>query len=541
MTRERSVLEKLSNLLGQTNVRPAREVDLIGQATTGVDRRVSAVAYPATHDQVVELVRLANREDIALYPVSTGNNWGYGSALPVTDDAVVVNLSRMDRVLDFDEELGLVKLEPGVTQAKLAAYLEHRGLEFLVPVTGAGPEASLIGNALERGYGLTPGTDHFGAVVRLRGVLGSGAPYEGPWGGAEGGDGFKWGIGPYLDGLFSQGNVGVVTSATIALARRPESSQAFVFEVEHDEALEATVAEVREVLRRVGALLGGINLMNRTRMLAMTLRNEKARGALSEHQVDEAAAAHGIAAWTGVGSLYGTARIARAARGEIRARLQRVARRVIFADKTTIRYARRVLSWAPSRTFVALRGKLERAEELVRVVEGRPSTVALPLARWRTPRPDHPGGLIWCAPLVPMRPSAARELTETVRRVTSDYGLDALVTMTTLSDRSFDCSIPLVFDGTSPTEAARARRCARVLHEELWSRGFFPYRVGTQDMSWLVGLWGQHASAVSAVKRALDPRGVIAPGRYGPAKTRKGAGENPVADLRSLYVGAGAD
>lgn len=475
-----------------------------------------AVVHPTSHEQVVELVRLANREVIALYPVSTGNNWGYGSSLPVTDDAVVVNLSRMDRVLELDQELGLVKLEPGVTQAKLAAYLEERGLDFLVPVTGAGPEASLLGNALERGYGLTPATDHFAALVRLRGVLGSGEAYDGPWGGAEGGEGFKWGIGPYLDGLFSQGNVGVVTSATLALARRPEATQAFVFEVEHEEALEATVVEVREVLRRVGALVGGINLMNRTRMLAMMPRPGKARAALSEREIEEAARGYGIAAWTGVGSLYGTPRLASAARDEIRTHLRRVARRVAFVDDPLMRRARRVLSWTPSRYFGALRAKLDRAEELLRIVDGRPSTVALPLARWRTPGTDGPGGLIWCAPLVPMRPEAARSLSDTVRRVTSEHGMDALITMTTLSERSFDCSIPLLFDGASDTEAARARRCARALHDELCHRGFFPYRVGTQDMPWLVDRWGQHASAVAAVKHALDPRGVIAPGRYAP-------------------------
>lgn len=172
MSRKAAILDKLSTLLGPAHVQMADDVDLVGRATTRVHRRVMAVVHPTSHEQVVELVRLANREVIALYPVSTGNNWGYGSSLPVTDDAVVVNLSRMDRVLELDQELGLVKLEPGVTQAKLAAYLEERGLDFLVPVTGAGPEASLLGNALERGYGLTPATDHFAALVRLRGVVG---------------------------------------------------------------------------------------------------------------------------------------------------------------------------------------------------------------------------------------------------------------------------------------------------------------------------------------------------------------------------------
>ena len=206
-------------------------------------------------------------------------------------------------------------------------------------------------------------------------------------------------------------------------------------------------------------------------------------------------------------------------------------------------YPRRLLWLAPSRSFGGLRAKFARAEELVKIVDGRPSPVALPLTRWRTPG-DHPGGLIWCAPLVPMRPSAARTLSDTVQRVASAHGMDPLVTMTTLSDRSFDCSIPLLFDGGSKSESARAHRCARELHDELWGHGYFPYRVGTHDMPWLVDRWGQHASVVAAVKRALDPRGVIAPGRYAPVErpTRSadesGAFRAAEAQARLHVVGA---
>jgi hypothetical protein len=84
----------------------------------------------------------------------------------------------LQQIVDFDAELGTVTLEPGVTQGMLAAFLERERQPFLVPVTGAGPTCSLVGNALERGYGITPFADHFGAVLSLEAVLPDGRVYR---------------------------------------------------------------------------------------------------------------------------------------------------------------------------------------------------------------------------------------------------------------------------------------------------------------------------------------------------------------------------
>ncbi len=107
-------------------------------------------------------MRIAQRQGIAIYPISTGRNWGYGTSLPAQDDCVILDLSRLQKIHHFDAELGVVTLEPGVTQGMLAAYLYAGNHPFMVPVTGAGPQCSLVGNALERGYGITPHTDHWG-------------------------------------------------------------------------------------------------------------------------------------------------------------------------------------------------------------------------------------------------------------------------------------------------------------------------------------------------------------------------------------------
>jgi 4-cresol dehydrogenase (hydroxylating) flavoprotein subunit len=105
-------------------------------------RKIYAALQPCSETDVIQIVRIANRCQVPLYTVSTGHNWGYGSALPVRDDCVIVDLSRMNRILDMDSELGLVTLEPGVTQKQLFDYLDSHHLDFFVPTTEPDPPAA---------------------------------------------------------------------------------------------------------------------------------------------------------------------------------------------------------------------------------------------------------------------------------------------------------------------------------------------------------------------------------------------------------------
>src|ERR1051326_5725039 len=67
----------------------------------------------------------------------------------------------MHRILEVNTELAYAVIEPGVTQQQMCDYLRSRNLPLWLDVTGAGPDASLVGNTLERGFGHSPAGDHF--------------------------------------------------------------------------------------------------------------------------------------------------------------------------------------------------------------------------------------------------------------------------------------------------------------------------------------------------------------------------------------------
>jgi FAD/FMN-containing dehydrogenase len=249
-----AAIQQWRALLGDANVLQGDAVQTYQHDTGAARRDIPAALRILDASILPEVMRITTRHQVCVQPISTGRNWGYGSALPARDGSVLLDLSPLQRILDFDAELGVVTLEPGVTQQMLDDYLQAGDHPFMVPVTGAGPGCSVLANALERGYGITPHADHFGAVTDLHAVLSDGSNYRSAMyeaGGAELARVFKWGIGPYSTGLFTQSGFGIVTRISIVLARRPACTKACLFALADDALLEPAVLALRELLGRL--------------------------------------------------------------------------------------------------------------------------------------------------------------------------------------------------------------------------------------------------------------------------------------------------
>ncbi|MBL8212527.1 MAG: FAD-binding oxidoreductase, partial [Bryobacterales bacterium] len=231
--------------------------------------QVPLVLRPQGREQVQECLRIANRFHIPVYPVSSGKNWGYGSGVPA-GDGVLLDLSALNRIVDFNEELAYVTVEPGVTQQQLFEFLRQRNSHLWMDATGASPSCSLIGNAMERGFGHTPYGDHFNYICGLEVVLPTGECIEtgfGRYPGAKATKVYRWGVGPSLDGLFSQSNFGIVTRMTIWLMPAPECFRAFFCRIDSDEALGDVVEAIRP-LRLDGTLRSAMHIANDYKVLS---------------------------------------------------------------------------------------------------------------------------------------------------------------------------------------------------------------------------------------------------------------------------------
>ena len=68
------------------------------------DRVPSAAVAPDGVEQVQATVRIANHFKIPIWTVSTGKNLAYGGAAPALSGSVVLDLKRMNRILEVNEK-----------------------------------------------------------------------------------------------------------------------------------------------------------------------------------------------------------------------------------------------------------------------------------------------------------------------------------------------------------------------------------------------------------------------------------------------------
>ena len=128
---------------------------------------------PMVWEQIQQILKVANDYKIPLWTISTGKNLAYGGAAPLLSGSVVLDLKRMNRILEVNEENAYALVEPGVSYFDLYRYIQDRGLKLWIdpPDPGWG---SPIGNSLERGGGRTPMRDHWAAHCGMEVVLANG-------------------------------------------------------------------------------------------------------------------------------------------------------------------------------------------------------------------------------------------------------------------------------------------------------------------------------------------------------------------------------
>ena len=306
------LLRALRDVVGLEQVRDDdTTLERYSRSTASRSTRALAVVTPSGAEEVADLVKVAQRHQVPLYPISTGKNWGYGDACPVSGGQVIVELSRMNRIIKVDPTLAYAVIEPGVTQKQLSDYLIEHKLDFWIDCTGAGPDTSFMGNILERGFGHSPYGNRLQHVAGMQVVLASGEVLDtgfGHYPNAKATHLFPYGVGPFLDGLFTQSNFGIVTRIGIWLMPKSECINHFFCTVDRHEDIGPVVDALRP-LRMNGTLRSIIHIGNDLRVISggTVYPREQAANAVPLPEPLRAALRDGagVGAWTVSGALYG--------------------------------------------------------------------------------------------------------------------------------------------------------------------------------------------------------------------------------------------
>lgn len=497
-----------------------------GRTTMPSGKAPACILLPETREEVRALVQTARRHGVPLHPISRGRNWGYGDACPPQEGAALVDLSGMARIIEINTDLGYAVVEPGVSQRQLYEALRREAPGFWVDCSAAGPEASVVGNALDRGFGHTPYGDHVRTTCGLEVVLSDGRVLctgFGHFPDARAAHVYPYGIGPILDGLFFQSNLGIVTRMGVWLYPEPQAFRFFHVRIDDESGLSAVVDTLRP-LRLRGQLNSAVHIGNDLRVLS-SLVPYPGNPPLSEDERRRLRRSHGLGAWNASGSLSGTRVQVREAARALR-RATRGLGKVTFVGDAKLALARRVaplierFGWGE-----VLARQLAALEPNYALLKGVPTQGALPGALWGTKAGpcsgiDNPldadAGLIWISPVAPLRGEDVSRLLDGVEPLFKEHGFDLPVTFTLLNERSLVGILNVVFDKTDAARTEAARQCYEAVLDRLLELGYPPYRTSPSGIS---RLWGEEDTfwqVTREIKDALDPDGVFAEGRYIP-------------------------
>src|SRR5581483_7318300 len=218
MSKANRIVSELAAIVGRDAVLAAPEDLLLYEYDGSVERaRPDAVVFPASTEEVAQLVRWANANQMPV--VARGAGTGLSGGAIAARGGLMIVTSRMKKILEIDIPNQRAKAQPGVVNLDLSLALEGTDY-YYSPDPSSQKACTLGGNVAENAggphtlaYGVT--TNH---VLGLEVVLPSGDILH------TGGS--TWDTPGYdLTGLFvgSEGTLGIVTAITVRLSRIPES------------------------------------------------------------------------------------------------------------------------------------------------------------------------------------------------------------------------------------------------------------------------------------------------------------------------------
>jgi (+)-pinoresinol hydroxylase len=488
----------------------------------------SAAVAPDGVEQVQAVVKIANRYKIPIYPVSTGKNLGYGGSAPVLSGSVVLDLKRMNRILEINERNAYALVEPGVSYFDLYRYIQEKGLKLWVDVPDPG-WGSPIGNSLDRGGGyLMPQyRNHFDSHCGMEVVLANGEVMRTGMGalpGSQTWQEYKSGFGPWIDGMFSQSNFGVVTKMGFWLMPEPDaylSGTVTVFR--HDDLiplvntlnyLENT--RVTNGMPDLASPLLGIPMLSefaarfdqgatpfdRPQDAELTALVAKAGGNMSP-ELDDYAQKKGVGYWSCKLSFYGATK----------------------ANAANWAFAKEKFSAIPGAKFeegdtYKLPLTAEQREKVHKPQFGIPSLAMFSIGARSAMNPEPSTGHMWFSPIIPRTGEAIFEANRVFAQAAKEFGLPFLNfnLPSTYWERAFIFifAFPVVKDiETNKRNVASFRKLIQVAADHGWGE----YRTAPVFQDAIMNTYSFNNHALlhfhESVKDAIDPNGILSAGRYG--------------------------
>jgi 4-cresol dehydrogenase (hydroxylating) len=463
------------------------------------DGTVAAVR-PSGGTAIQDIVRSANEHGVPLWPISRGENLGYGGSASFGDAAVILDLSRMNRILAVNVEDAFCLVEPGVSFVDMHDHLQRHDLPLWLSVPGYGL-GSMVGNALERGVGNSPYGDHASQICGLEVVLGDGELVRTGMGALSGSG--MWqrqraALGPRYDELFVQSGYGVVTKMGLWLMPQPEASAAIEIELSDRDGLGGLVETLTSLKRQAyiqdSPVIASFLTMAALRSVRSDWSDE--RRALNLEESRRLRDALGLGWWNARTRLYGPVDMVELCLGHVEKALRP------FADSGV-----RVSRW-------------RRGEPIENAHRGIPSGGGLANAQWC----GEGGAHVDLAVALPLSGAEAMRHALRVMDLLESVGVDYHSAFY-LRERHMLNIVQLLFDRNDTAMCEAVEAAYKMLIIDASMRGYGVTRAPAHFRADAMAVFDFADHALSRmgarIKAALDPGAILSPGKDGfPAEIR---------------------
>jgi len=357
---------------------------------------------------------------------------------------------------------------------------------------------SVIGNALDRGIGYTPYGENTSKLCGLEVVLPDGDLVRTGMGAATGAPTwglYRYGFGPAWDQMFVQSNFGIVTKANIWLMTEPEQVRGMDVEMEAIEDL-APLIDTIGALRREGVLQQSPTIGNWLRAAnILSTRSDWVRdGApLTDDVITAIRKKFGLGWWGVSLRLYGRSA-------------------VTDATYPILEQAMRAI------TPLSIKPTLWRRGDPIAPGQGGwmgvPMTFPMQNANWFGGRGGHLG-------FSPIMPQSGRLALEQFRRNLSryhEYGFDPQMSFA-FGERNLINVNAVLLNKDDPAFMKKVDPFMRAMIVDAKAHGYVEYRAHLDYMDAIASTYDFNDHALlrlnERVKNALDPKGILAPGKSG--------------------------
>lgn len=531
------VIQELLSIVGSDFLYvDTKNRELYSRSTLSKGTTPDIIIKPKDKKEVQKIVKLASKYNLKIHPISTGKNWGYTDACAPKDEAILVDLSRMNTILEVNEDMCYATIEPGVTQGQLYDFLNHKKINLWMDATGAGPDTSIIGNITERGFGHSPYGDRYAHSCAYEVILPTGEILTtgfGHYKNSKISELYKWGIGPSVDGLFTQSNLGIVTKMTIWLLPRPEDFQVLFFILKDEKDIVDFIEKVRP-LKIDGTIQSTVHISNDLRTISTLQRfpfdevgtnrylsKEERRSLLNKYK---------LGFWVGTMGFYGSKKQNKADLELVRKKIKSVQGiRILVVDSILLSFLKKCIYiiniFSHNQNLIILYKKIKISFDLL---QGKTPNSSTQGGLWKikkdtkekeivTNNPlDHESGFYWISPILPMKGDDVQKLTDLVEPIFNTYGFDFLQTLSMVSERSLCSVMTICFDKKNIEETRKAEACHNKIVGCLIEHGYILYRAGNQTMNYLTKDSETFFEFLKKIKDAVDPSHTFSPGKYIP-------------------------